>query len=117
MDLSLIPQSDRLDLKEIILSDLYEYKQLVHDDNWTPGPGSATTAAEPTPPSGYHSDLPTEPVAFQTMMCKAIYNAVADVIPASTQATPPPPVQGGGNCGRINRALVCQLHPGLSVRS
>ena len=77
MDLSLIPESDCLEFEELIRSAQYEYKQRVDADDCTPGPGSATLAAEPTIPAGYQNALPTETVAFQTMMCQDISTDIA----------------------------------------
>ena len=100
MDLSLIPEADRLDFEEIIWYALSKYKQLVDDDDWTPGPRSTTLAAEPTLYPGYKAALPTEPVAFQTMMCQDISTDVAADMSASTQATPYPPKGGDVRGGR-----------------
>ena len=100
MDLSLIPEADRLDFEEIICSSRYEYKQLVYANNWTPVPGSDTPAAETTLTYGYQAALPTEPVAFHTMICQSISTAVSDSMSASTQANPPPKKVDGGRGGR-----------------
>ena len=75
-------------------------KKLVDADDWTPGPGSATPAAELTFPAGYQDALPTETVAFQTMMSQAISTVVAAAMSASTQATSYPTKNGGGRVGR-----------------
>ena len=50
-----------------------------------------------TLPNGYQYSLPTDPVAFHTMMFQAISTAVAAPMSAYTQATTPP---HGGRCGR-----------------
>ena len=99
MALSLIPEADCLDFEEIIRSSQFDYKQLVDANNWTPGPGSATSAAKPTLPTGYQAALPTEPLEFHTMMCQSISTAVAAAISASNQSTPPPPVGRGDRGG------------------
>ena len=53
MDFSLIPKSYHLYFEEIIRFDWSKYKQLVDADDWNPGPGSATPAAEPTRPPNW----------------------------------------------------------------
>ena len=104
MELSVIPESDRLNFEESIRSARSDYKQLVDNDNCNPVAGSATLAAEPTIPAGYQAALPTEPVAFQTIIFQAISTSVASSMSASTQATPHPPGrEGGGRVGRSGR--------------
>ena len=75
------------------------YKKLVDADDWTPGPGSSTPAAELNFPAGYQDALPTETVTFQTMMSQAISAAVDAAMSASTQANIPPPGGRGGMGG------------------
>ena len=100
MDFYLIPEACCLEFQDIIWYALSKYKQLVDSDDWTPRPGFATLAAEQTLPAGYHATLPTEPVEFHTMMCRAIYTDVAVSMSASTQDTPLPSKGGGGRGSR-----------------
>ena len=89
-----------MDFEDIIRSARFNYKQLVDADDWTPGPGYTTPAAEPTLTDRYQADLPTDPMGFQTIMCQAIYPAGAAAMSASTQATPSPPKSSSGRVGR-----------------
>ena len=90
MDLSLISEEDCFYFEYIIRSAKSQYKQLVEVEYYTHGYGSGTPGDEPTLPDGYQAALPTEPVAFQTMMCQAVSTTVASSVSASTQDTPPP---------------------------
>ena len=99
MALSLIPEADRLEFEKIIRFAQSKYKQLFDADNCTSSPGSTTTAAKPTLPAGYKAALQTDHMDFHTMICQAISIAVAAAMSASTQATLPPPVRGGGGRG------------------
>ena len=99
MALSLIPEADRLEFEKIIRFAQSKYKQLFDADNCTSSPGSTTTAAKPTLPAGYKAALQTDHMDFHTMICQAISIAVAAAMSASTQATIPPPVRGGGGRG------------------
>ena len=99
MALFLIPEADCQDFEEIFWSSRFDYMELFDAKDWTPGPGSATSAAKPTLPTGYQDDLPTETVEFQIMMCQSISTAVAVAMSASNQATPPPPFGRGGRGG------------------
>ena len=96
MELYLITEAYCLEFEDIIWSAISDYKQLVDADDWKPGPGSATPAAEPTITAEYKAALPTEPFAFQTMMCKDIYTYVDDAMSAFSQADPYSPKCGGG---------------------
>ena len=99
MSLSLILGADFLDFDDIFRSAWSKYKQLVYAEDWTPGLGSATMAAEPTLLAGYQDAFLTKPVAFHTMMCQDISTGVTSAMSASTQYTLSPPKGGGGRGG------------------
>ena len=83
MALSLIPEADHLEFEEIIWYAWSKYKNFVDDYDWTPVPGYDTLDAETTLPDGYQAALPTEHMAFQTMMCQAISTDVAAAVSSS----------------------------------